>query len=194
MRQEGIVEDYQDKFEDIRVRMERFVPVLDEYYFLSGFIGGLRDEIRPMVRMLRPTNLAHAFEIARLQEPLLQSYGNPTLAPKPTFTFYKPALNSNTSNPQSLTYKTSQLYQNFPYATKPQNESTTTRSASNVPTKPDSTTSTSSVNQAPTKTDAANPVNTTKPARLCYRCKREIFSWALVQGQDSHGIVDGEAG
>lgn len=82
MRQEGSVDEYQDKFEDLRIRMERVMPHLgnDNFlcgfiggfdYFLCGFIGGLRDEIRPMVRMLKPTGLSHAFEIARFQEQLL---------------------------------------------------------------------------------------------------------------------------
>lgn len=175
MRQEGFIGDYQDKFEDIRVRMERFAPALEENYFLSGFIGGLRDEIRPMVRMLRPTNLAHAFEIARLQEQLLHNNGKPALASKPTFTFYKNTSNSNTINPQSLTYITAQLHHNFPYTTKPPNESTISKSASNVPTKPYSMTSTNSVNQTSTKPSNTNLVNTTKPSRPCYRCGDKFF-------------------
>ncbi len=72
IRQEGSVEDNQDKFEDLRIRMERVLPALDENYFLSGFIRGIRYEIRPMVRMFRPTSLTYAFEIAKLQEQLLQ--------------------------------------------------------------------------------------------------------------------------
>lgn len=64
--QEGTVGDYQDKFGDIRVRMERFMPELGENYFLFGFIGGLMDEIKLMVGMMRPTTLTDAFEITRL--------------------------------------------------------------------------------------------------------------------------------
>lgn len=71
MRQEGSIEDYQDRFEDPGIRMERVMPHLGEDYFLGGFIGGLRDEIRPMVRVLISTYLSHAFEIARFQEQLL---------------------------------------------------------------------------------------------------------------------------
>lgn len=41
--------DYHDKFEELRVRTETLMPGLEESYFLSVFIGGLRDDIRPMV-------------------------------------------------------------------------------------------------------------------------------------------------
>ncbi|XP_057989135.1 uncharacterized protein LOC131172203 [Hevea brasiliensis] len=40
--------EYQDKFEEMRIKMERVMPYLEEGYFLSAFIGGLRDEIHPM--------------------------------------------------------------------------------------------------------------------------------------------------
>lgn len=54
IRQDGSVEEYQDKFEELRVHMERVMPHLRKAYFLSVFIGGLKDEIRSMLRMIRP--------------------------------------------------------------------------------------------------------------------------------------------
>lgn len=64
IRQESSVGEYHDKFEDLRVRRETLKPGLEEPYFLSVFIGSLRDNIRPMVEKsrkpkhsLKPINL-----------------------------------------------------------------------------------------------------------------------------------------
>lgn len=43
---------------------------LRENYFLSSSIEGQKDEISLTVRMLKPTSLAQAMEVARLQEQL----------------------------------------------------------------------------------------------------------------------------
>lgn len=56
-RQEGTIWEYQDKFEDIRIRVEWIMPNLVEAYFLSVFIGGLKDEIWPVLRMPKPNTL-----------------------------------------------------------------------------------------------------------------------------------------
>lgn len=66
LRQEEGVADYEDQFEELRIRMEWLLVDLREAYFLSTFIGGLKDEIRFMVRMLKPTTLTQAVKIARL--------------------------------------------------------------------------------------------------------------------------------
>lgn len=41
------------------------MPNLGETYFLSEFIGGLKDDIRPMVRMMKPITLPQAFQVAK---------------------------------------------------------------------------------------------------------------------------------
>ena len=43
-------------------------PHLSESYFVSSFISGIKEEIKPMVKMLKPTTLIEAFEIAEWQE------------------------------------------------------------------------------------------------------------------------------
>lgn len=43
LRQENSVEEYQDEFEDMRIRLERLMLELGETYFLSNFIGGMKD-------------------------------------------------------------------------------------------------------------------------------------------------------
>lgn len=68
LRQIGTVEEYQSEFEDVRVRLERFMPNLGETYFLLGFVGGLKVDIRPMVRMMKPSSLPQAFQVAKFQE------------------------------------------------------------------------------------------------------------------------------
>lgn len=68
LRQIGTVEEYQSEFEDVRVRLEGFMPNLGETYFLSGFVGGLKVDIRPMVRMMKPSSLPQAFQVAKFQE------------------------------------------------------------------------------------------------------------------------------
>lgn len=47
-------------------------PRLLEQYFVSSFISELRDELKPMVRMLKPNSLIEAFEIAHCQEQSLE--------------------------------------------------------------------------------------------------------------------------
>ena len=41
---------------------------LDETYFISSFISGLKEEIKPMIKMLKPATLAEAFELSQWQE------------------------------------------------------------------------------------------------------------------------------
>lgn len=50
VRQDGSIGMYQDKFEELKVRMKILMPNLGESYFLFVFIGGIKNEIRPMVR------------------------------------------------------------------------------------------------------------------------------------------------
>jgi len=46
---------------------------LDELYFVSSFISGLNDELRPTVKMLQPNIIKQAAEKARLQELTLKA-------------------------------------------------------------------------------------------------------------------------
>lgn len=62
------MEHYQEMFEELKSLMMLKNPLLNETYFISSFISGLREEIKPMVKMLSPTSLTKAFEIAQLQE------------------------------------------------------------------------------------------------------------------------------
>nr|XP_027108798.1 uncharacterized protein LOC113728610 [Coffea arabica] len=68
LHQTGKVEEYQEKFEELKTLMAVKNPHLSEEYFVSSFISGLKDEIKTMIRMLRPTSLFETFELAILQE------------------------------------------------------------------------------------------------------------------------------
>ncbi|XP_027183746.1 uncharacterized protein LOC113782033 [Coffea eugenioides] len=68
LQQKGAVEEYEEKFEELKTLMLLRNPKLDELYFVSSFFSGLKEEIRPMVKMFKPQTLAKAFEVAELQE------------------------------------------------------------------------------------------------------------------------------
>ena len=53
-KEEGTVQVYQQKFEKLRSLMMMHNPPLSEKYYISSFISGLGDEIRPMVKMIQP--------------------------------------------------------------------------------------------------------------------------------------------
>lgn len=117
-RQEGSIGEYQGRFEDIRIRVERVMPNLGEGYFMSAFVGGLRHEIRLVVRMLRPNNLANAFQIAKFQEQFFNSTKKTNTYFRSASTNFKPNSTAPTiSNP----FETSPLQQNFPHTSKPVN-------------------------------------------------------------------------
>lgn len=121
IRQEGNIYDYQDKFEDLRVRNENGEDVteLQESSFLSGFIGGLRHEIRPVMRMI---TLVHAFESAKLQlirNVLTKHWQDYQTKTNTNTSKFKPV---NLTSYPSTTFKTAQLHQNFPCAPKPLND------------------------------------------------------------------------
>jgi hypothetical protein len=64
LQQTSTVDEYQSQFEVLSNR----TPGLTEYFRVSSFISGLKEEVRIMVTMLKPTTLPNAFGLARLQE------------------------------------------------------------------------------------------------------------------------------
>ena len=67
-KQEGTVQAYQLKFKELRSLMVVHQPHLTEEYFVSSFISGLGDEVRPTVKMMQPRTVEQAADSARLQE------------------------------------------------------------------------------------------------------------------------------
>ena len=52
LRQKGMVQNYQLRFKELKSLIINHNPHLTEAYFISSFISGLSDELRPMVKML----------------------------------------------------------------------------------------------------------------------------------------------
>ncbi|XP_039043811.1 uncharacterized protein LOC120183119 [Hibiscus syriacus] len=58
--QKRIVEEYQDKFEELQPHMLLQNPILGEEFFVSLFVSGLREDIKNRVKALEPKSLSEA--------------------------------------------------------------------------------------------------------------------------------------
>ncbi|KAL8137446.1 LOW QUALITY PROTEIN: hypothetical protein V2J09_003447 [Rumex salicifolius] len=67
LQQQEDLEEYNEKFEDLRASMLLLNPSLPESYFISSYVSGLRSEIKHLVRLGKPTSLALTFEHAKQQ-------------------------------------------------------------------------------------------------------------------------------
>jgi len=54
LRQGGSVQAYQQRFEELKALMLISNPTFSKEYFVSSFISGLNEEIRPTVKMFQP--------------------------------------------------------------------------------------------------------------------------------------------
>lgn len=73
LQQTKSVEEYYDEFEKCRGQLLKKIPGLTTEYFLENFVGGLQGEIKGMIRLLEPNNLAQALKLARYYEQTLNS-------------------------------------------------------------------------------------------------------------------------
>ena len=73
LKQSRSVEMYQKCFEELRSYMIQHNTYLTEAFFVSSYLSGLNDELRPMVKVLRPQTVAQASEDARLQELVVEA-------------------------------------------------------------------------------------------------------------------------
>ncbi|XP_038998743.1 uncharacterized protein LOC120124050 [Hibiscus syriacus] len=64
----GSVEEYQEKFEELRPYLLQQHMHLGEDYFVSSFISGLKEELKHKVKVLEPRNLSEAYRQAKLYE------------------------------------------------------------------------------------------------------------------------------
>ena len=62
------MQTYQLKFEELKSLMLILNPHLTKAFFVSSFISGLSEELRPMVKMLKPRTIKEAAESNRLQD------------------------------------------------------------------------------------------------------------------------------
>ncbi|XP_012844847.1 PREDICTED: uncharacterized protein LOC105964883, partial [Erythranthe guttata] len=72
LKQEHSVDAYRDKFEELKAFMLHTNRTLSEAYFINSFISGLKDEIKSMVRLLKPQTLKEAMSKAKLQEKAIE--------------------------------------------------------------------------------------------------------------------------
>lgn len=82
--------EYQSEFEKMNYQMEQLNPLFLEAYFVSSFIGGLRNEIAAVVRIFKPATVLEAAEQARLQELELQAQR--TSSDRPNFFHFSQTL------------------------------------------------------------------------------------------------------
>lgn len=62
LEQDKGVEDYIEKFEKLKYLMSTRNSSLPESYYVSIFISGLKEDIKPMLKILRPTSLMQSFK------------------------------------------------------------------------------------------------------------------------------------
>ncbi|VFQ67546.1 unnamed protein product [Cuscuta campestris] len=74
--QEGTIDAYLERFEELKALMLQRTPMLPEEYFVDSFVGGLKSHIKPFVKALKPQSLDEAVQFARLQEEALQATRN----------------------------------------------------------------------------------------------------------------------
>jgi hypothetical protein len=73
LRQTGSVADYQKSFEQLAHSILLYDPSYDDVFFVTRFLGGLKEEIRAPITLHRPPNLETASTLALLQEAELEA-------------------------------------------------------------------------------------------------------------------------
>ncbi|KAL4384039.1 hypothetical protein GQ457_15G021620 [Hibiscus cannabinus] len=68
LSQKSTVEEYQEKFEELKPFMIQQNASLDENYFVSSFISGLKEELKHRVKAHRPKTVDEAYRLAKLNE------------------------------------------------------------------------------------------------------------------------------
>lgn len=68
MRQSGTVVEYVDKFAELVDQLTAYGHVTDPSYFAICFVDGLKDDVRILVALHRPTTFDTVAALALLQE------------------------------------------------------------------------------------------------------------------------------
>lgn len=63
----GSLSEYIDRFEELKSMLYKN-SYLDEDYFVSKFISGLKGDLQPMVRLMKLIILSDSIEVAQMQE------------------------------------------------------------------------------------------------------------------------------
>jgi hypothetical protein len=65
LTQEKSMEEYVERFEELKYLMSILNPSLPKSYYVSSFISGLKNDNRPTLKILRLTTIIYAFDQAR---------------------------------------------------------------------------------------------------------------------------------
>lgn len=68
LKQTGSVADYQKRFEELAHGVLLYNPAFDDTYFVTRFLGGLKEQIRAAIALHRPPDIDTASALALLQE------------------------------------------------------------------------------------------------------------------------------
>lgn len=68
LKQVGSVQEYQTTFEALAHGILLYNPAYDDTFFVTRFLGGLKEEIRSAIALHRPKTIQIASELASLQE------------------------------------------------------------------------------------------------------------------------------
>lgn len=68
LKQTDSVTTYHSQFEELSHGILRYNPSYDEPFFVTQFLGGLKEEIRSAIALHRPKTMQDASELAMLQE------------------------------------------------------------------------------------------------------------------------------
>lgn len=72
LQQHGSIIKYPEKFESLKTLMLVKNPRLPKDYFIPSFVSGLKEKLKPTVRMMKPHTLMEVFEVAMLLEQSLE--------------------------------------------------------------------------------------------------------------------------
>lgn len=97
LRQTGFVAEYVEEFERLAHGLLLYNPAYDDTYFVTEFVNGLKEEIRSVIALHRPSDVVSASALACLQEEelskgRLRSVGRD---------WQKPAVRQSTDRPRS---------------------------------------------------------------------------------------------
>ncbi|KAL4296511.1 hypothetical protein GQ457_12G010960 [Hibiscus cannabinus] len=113
--QKSTVEDYQAVFEELKPYMIQHNPYLDETYFVSSFLSGLKEELGHRVKVHQPKSLHEAYRQAKLHELSLETKAK-KFKPRP----YHLTPKSSTQKPWLPTSATTQKKTTTQNNTQPQ--------------------------------------------------------------------------
>jgi len=89
LQQTGPLDEYLERFEELKALMIHRTPALPDVFFVDSFISGLKPQLKPFVKVLNSDSLQVAITFARLHEKALEAGKGPYKSPP---SINKPAL------------------------------------------------------------------------------------------------------